>query len=216
MGNLESTIRWCDDIGMFAYDRPIPVSCVHRTDYCEAHCFNVKLYRIYPAMRTKDERNEAYWQQITGGQVAATLARKRKFTGRVRFMTRGEAVSDHSDIARIVDICNANPDVDFWMPTRSWRNPLLMARVESELRTLPNLHVLASFDPSNTAEEWEAVRAMGWSTMFFGDDDMLTTPLGDRMFKCPKTHGHVAGACAKCKRGCFEGHGRVDVHLAAH
>jgi len=212
----KSEIRWCEDIGMFAYDRPIPTSCVHKTTYCDEKCFNVKLYRLYPAMRTKDARNEAEWQNITGEQVRKTLARKKKQTKRVRFMTRGEAVSDHTDIARIVDICTANPDVDFWMPTRAWRDALLQARITAELMPINNLHVLASFDPSNTPEEWETMRAMGWSTMFFGDDEMLHTPLGEKMFKCPKTWGHVKGACEKCKRGCFEGHGRVDVHLSEH
>ena len=216
MSTYKSEIRWCEDIGMFAYDRPIPTSCVHKTAFCDAKCFNVKLYKLYPAMASKDARNEAEWQQITGTQVKTTLQRKKKQTKRVRFMTRGEAISDHTDIARIIDICQHNPDVEFWMPTRGWRDALLQARITADLMPIKNLHVLASFDPSNTPEEWEMMRSMGWSTMFFGDDEMLHTPLGEKMFKCPKTWGHVKGACASCKRGCFEGHGRVDVHLAAH
>ena len=91
---MKSEIRFCDDIGMFAFDRPIHSSCVHRTDYCDSHCFNDKLYKAYPAMHGKDIRNEQYWTQITGQQVFDTLQRKRKQTKRVRFMTRGEALSD--------------------------------------------------------------------------------------------------------------------------
>lgn len=213
---LASEMRWCADIAMFAFDRPIQTSCVHKTAYCEKMCFNDKLYKLYPAMHGKDVRNEAYWQQITGEQVQRTLGRKRKDVQRVRFMTRGEAISDHTDIDRVYDICTTNPDVEFWLPTRAWRNPLLQARIMGTLMPLENLHILASFDPSNTPEEWEQMRALGWSTMFFGDDSMLHTPLGEKMFKCPKTWGHVKGACGVCKRGCFEQHGRVDVHLAQH
>lgn len=216
MSQVRSEIRWCEDIGMFAFDRPIPVSCIHKTKYCEDNCFNVKLYKLYPAMETKDIRNEAYWQQITGNQVLHTLKRKRKQTKRARFMTRGEAIRDYSDVWRVYDIVITTPDTDWWMPTRAWRDPLLQAMIEAVLRPLTNLHILASMDISNTAEEWENMRAMGWSTMFFGDDTRTHTPLGEKMFKCPKTFGHVKGACEVCKKGCFEGHGRVDVRLSEH
>ncbi len=217
MSQVKSEIRWCEDIGMFAFDRPIPVSCVHRTDYCEKECFNVKLYKLYPDMEKKDIRNEAYWQQVTGEQVRKTLKRKRKQVKRVRFMTRGEAIRDYSDIHRVYDIVTINPDSEWWMPTRAWRDPLLMAMIQAVLKPLTNRHVLASMDLSNTPEEWEAVRGMGWSTMYINEDKAMThTPLGEKMFKCPKTYGHVKGACETCKRGCFEGYGRVDVSLWKH
>jgi len=211
-----SELRWCKDIGMFAFDRPIPTSCVHKTAFCEKTCFNVKLYKFYKNMSVKDVRNEAYWQQIDGFQVRETLKRRRKQTKRVRFMTRGEAIKDHNDVNRVVDICKENPNTEFWLPTRAWRDALLFARASATLKSIPNLHVLASMDPSNTPEEWEQVIAQGWSTMYYGDDEFLTTPVGGKMFKCPKTWGHVEGACGVCKRGCFEGYGRVDVHLKAH
>jgi len=213
---MKSELRWCEDIGMFALDRPIPTSCLHKTEFCDKKCFNVKLYRLYPNMEKKDIRNEAYWKQLTGKALKATLDRRTLQTDRVRFMTRGEAIRDYSDLDRVEDICEYNPDREFWLPTRAWRDALLMARIESQLRPIRNLHVLASMDPSNPAVDWETVRAFGWSTMFFGDDKMLTTPLGEKMFKCPKTWGKVKGACGTCKRGCFEGHGRVNVHLQGH
>ena len=40
--------RYCDDIDMFAWDRPIndtenhKGTCDHRTDYCDKTCYNVK------------------------------------------------------------------------------------------------------------------------------------------------------------------------------
>lgn len=211
-----STIRWCEDIGMFAYDRPIPETCVHATDFCRAACYNDKLYRIYPAMHGKDIKNEAYWQTLDGAQVTRDLARRKHPTHRVRFMTRGEAFKAVSDVHKVAEIASANPDRLFWIPTRAWRHPLLRALIQTSLLGVPNLRILASTDPTTTDAEWDALKADGWSTMFFGDDTQRVTPTGDKMFLCPKTHGHVKGACAVCKRGCFRADKRVDVHLSQH
>lgn len=217
---IESTIRWCEDIGMYAYDRSIPESCIHATAFCKTNCYNDKLYKIYPAMHGKDVKNEAYWAEIDGARVARDLSRKRKQTARVRLMTRGEAFSTFNDVERVRNIAThnltTNPETLFWIPTRGWRNPLLRVQIERLVSEFENLRILASMDPTNTAEEWADLKASGWSTMFFGDDAMRTTPAGDKMFLCPKTHGHVKGACAVCKRGCFRADKRVDVHLSQH
>ena len=212
---MKSEMRWCNDIGMFAFDRSIQESCVHATDFCKKTCFNVKLFKVYKNMHVKDVRNEAYWEQIDGKEVYNTLKRKKKQVKRGRFMTRGEAVSDYGDIDRIVDICVNNPDTDWWLPTRAWLNPLLRVMIESRLMPIKNLKISASLDPSNTIEDWDI--SDSWSTMYYGDDEQLTNPkTGKKMFKCPKTWGHVKGACETCKNGCFHGKGRVDVHLQAH
>ena len=61
---LNTLFRWCDDIGMFATDRPInntkdfEGSCVHRTPFCDVECYNVKLYKLYPAMHNRDNECE--------------------------------------------------------------------------------------------------------------------------------------------------------------
>ena len=66
---MDNTLRWCADIGMWSLDRPIndipntniTGSCVNRTSFCDATCYNNKLYRMFPAMLTKDIRNEEFW-----------------------------------------------------------------------------------------------------------------------------------------------------------
>jgi hypothetical protein len=214
--------RFCEDIGMLAIDRPIPETCVHRTSFCDATCYNNKLYRIYPRMRDKDERNEEFWQQLDGEQLAGILSRSRYFKAqekkRVRLMTRGEAFKDFSDIERVKDLALKNPDTEFWIPTRAWRHPLLRLVIEREIMHLHNVRLLASTDPTTSAEEWESLKLDGWNTMFYGDDDMTVTPNGDRMFLCPKTHKKLKGHCGICKAGCFkpQSKGRVDVHLSRH
>ena len=194
-----STERFCSDIGMFAIDRSIPESCLHRTAFCDKACFNVKLYRLYPAMHAKDIRNEHAWRTMTGADWSRRFDAKRRDTDRIRLMTRGEAVSNYHDLSRLADICQANPQRLIWCPTRAWRHPLLRAALESLREHHSNLALLASIDPSNSAEDVQSLKDSGWSTMFFGDDDV-----SDDQFKCPKTWGHVKGACAKCKRGCFQ------------
>jgi hypothetical protein len=213
---MKSTIRYCDDIGMFAYDRGIPQSCVHATDFCSTNCYNDKLYKIYPNMRGKDEKNELFWKLASGNIIKNDLARKRKQTTRVRLMTRGEAFSNFDDIGRVESILAENPDTEWWIPTRSWRNDWLRGLVRKLSDKYKNAHILASTDPTTTDEEWATLKAQGWSTMFFGDDDQRITPNGDKHFLCPKTHGGVKGACGVCKRGCFNSTKRVDVHLSQH
>ena len=99
--------RWTPDIGMFSFDRPIndtehhEGSCVHRTDFCNETCYNVKLYKLYPNMAKRDDRCESIWQtinRINAPNIKAWLDRKRNQTKRVRHMTRGEAIKDSSDV----------------------------------------------------------------------------------------------------------------------
>lgn len=196
---------------MFAYDRSREFSCVHKTAFCDQTCFNEKLEKAFGhAIKPKDVKNDAYWLILNGRLVKKDLARKRNQTKRVRFMTRGEALKDRQDVYKIAEIAYENPDTIFWVPTRAWRSVELRALVETELFTIANLRILASLDPSNTVKEVIDIKARGWSTMFYGDDDAT-----ENRYKCPKTHNHADGHCAKCIKGCFS-EDRVDVHLKQH
>ena len=203
---MKTTIRYCEDIGMYAYDRQISASCVHATAFCKKECFNDKLYKLYPAMHGKDIRNEAYWAGINGTAVAIDLKRraKHKQTSRMRLMTRGESFSTIADVDRVESILTGNPGTDFWIPTRAWQNPILRAMIETRIRVLPNARIVASMDVTNTMEQWESLAVTNWSTMSFGCNEATVTPLGDRMFKCPKTFQHINGHCSICKAGCFK------------
>lgn len=214
---LSGEVRYCADIGMWALDRPILSSCVHKTDFCADTCFNNKLYKLYPAMEGKDIRNEAAWEGNDSAGLATTMGRKKKGSkNRFRLMTRGEAISSFADIDRIINLAVDMPGFQIWIPSRSWRNPVLFAAAMQAFASYKNIIVLASMDPSNTSDEWAHVKNLGMSTMFFGTDDMKETPNGDRMFMCPKTHKHLNGHCGICKGGCFNTKKRVDVHLSQH
>jgi len=168
-------------------------------------------------MHGKDIKNEEAWAGNDVLGLAKALTRKRtKQTKRVRLMSRGEAFSDYLDVQRVANMLDAMPETLFWIPTRAWRNPVLFSMVQAMISTRNNARVLASMDPSNTSEEWEHVANLGVSTMFYGDDAMLQTPQGQRMFRCPKTHAKLSGHCSICKAGCFNNKKTVHVHLKQH
>ena len=220
---IKDLFRWCDDIGMFASDRPIndvgsvKGSCDHRTQCCDDTCYNIKLYKLYPNMGKRDERCEREWQAVTGNAVKDYLSRKKKQTDRSRHMTRGEALKDIADIYRVKDIALATPTTTWWIPTRAWRNPLLRELIMIELFPISNIAINASLDPSNTQEEEDALIAEGWNIMFYGDDTKYSAR--GEAFKCPKTWKKLSGHCAVCKAGCFSQttiNKRVTVHLSKH
>ena len=197
---LNDLFRWTDDIGMFASDRPIndtenhTGSCIHRTDFCDQTCYNIKLYKMYKNMANRDDRCETIWRKLStfsAIEVRKFLASKRKQVSRVRHMTRGEAFTN----AELRDL------------------------IERELMPLSNCAINASFDPSNTDDEWRMMQDRDWNIMFYGDDDRTVAPNGQRMFKCPKTHKKLSGHCNVCKAGCFAQktiNRTVVVHLSEH
>ncbi len=213
-------MRYCKDIGMFSIDRSIPASCVHATEFCRATCYNNKLYVLFKDMKPKDVKNEEAWKVLDGDAIRLELSRKlKRQTKRFRLATRGEPFKDIGDVSKVQRLLVANPDTLFWIPTRAWRSPLLRVMIETEIMLMSNAVVLASMDPSNTSEDWQSLKIAGWSTMFYGSDNLRTTPNGDRMFLCPKTHKGIKGHCATCKAGCFAPrtlNRRVDVHLSQH
>jgi hypothetical protein len=209
---LNDLFRECKDIGMAASDRPIndtknhEGSCVHRTDYCDQTCYNIKLYNMYENMAKRDDRCETIWQKLDKSNSDFTnfFSRKRYDTSRVRHMTRGEAFKDIRDVYRVKTMCLLNPDILWWIPTRAWRNTRIKSLIEKELMPLDNCAINASLDPSNSKAEWQMLIDDDWNIMFYGDDTLTHDPVyGKRMFACPKTHKGLKGHCIDCKAGCF-------------
>lgn len=207
---VQDYLRWCDDIGMFATDRPINSigdtegSCNHRTPFCDETCYNIKLYKMYPNMAIKDIRNEDVWQNIKPMQVKDLISRKKKQTKRVRHCTRGEGIKDEADIWKHKAEAEAIPDSVIWIPTRAWRDPTLNFLIRTVLFPIKNIAMNASVDPSNTKEEWAMLERQGWNIMFYGDDSLEESPAtGKRLFDCPKTKKGLKGHCTICKAGCF-------------
>ena len=166
-------------------------------------------------MTIQESALEQAWPSLSGKFLCKQLNRKRKQVQRVRGCTRGETFNSLVDVFRIETVLLHNPNTVFWIPTRAWRKPSIKKYIESLIFPYKNARVQASMDPSNTYEEWHMVVNAGWSTIFFGDDSMTETPLGNRMIKCAKTHKKLKGVCSTCQRGCFSKN-QNHVHLKQH
>ena len=195
-------MRYCEDTGLFSIDRS-RLSCIHATRYCKEHCYNKKLYRVFPGMVPKDDKNEIAWKALTGATLRKELAKKKLPTKRFRFMTRGEAFTCSEDVEKIRDILTSNPATLFWIPTRAWRNATLRKEIEITLLPLRNARIMASIDPSNTSEELTNIT--NWSIMGFGwqNKEEMEEKTGLQAKNCPKTYDHIKGACRTCKGRCF-------------
>lgn len=214
-------LTWNDGIEMWALDRPI-ASCTHCTAFCRKHCYTHKAYRQYHhIMPASDIKNEHRWGLLTGEKLAREVNGKNRRSrvrsvNRIRFCTKGEPLSEIGDIDKVADIATSCPDVLFWMPTRAWRRPEFREKTEAKLLSIPNLRVMASVDPSNSREEVQEIVSKGWSTMFFGIDnvDAAEETFGTKFSKCPKTHDAQHGSCQTCNL-CF-GAKQINVHLKQH
>ena len=218
---MKSEVTYTSDIGLFTVNRSIKNSCDHRTSFCDTYCYNFKLYKVYKDMAKKDVRNDSYWEHLKQNPEALkpVFDAKKRDSARVRFMSRGEAFKDLTDVYAVREMLLADPDRLYWIPTRAWHSATLRAAIEGEIMPLKNAALNASLDPSDTDSDWESLEESGWIVMFFGDDSRTETPSGKRMFQCPKTHKKLKGHCAICKAGCFsvsQIDSQVSVHLSQH
>lgn len=207
---IAKAIRFCESIACFALDFP-RTTCVFRTPFC-TNCYNVKMDRMYgEAMLRRDRFNLEAWQECKPEDWKHLFDSKRtRQTSRFRFATRGEALYSEASLNKIVDIALLMPHIQFWVPTRGWRNSLRRAQAVKLMLPMPNIKVMASIDPTNTPEEVQSLKDEGWSTMFYGDNTAIE---GRRL--CPKTWEKRHGCCATCVGGCFATE-RVDIHLKRH
>lgn len=210
---IANGFRWVKDLGMFTTDRD-KKSCKWRTKACEK-CYNNKLYVTFPKMHQRDEVNEFFWQHLDEKVFARYMGPKRtKQTEYFRFQTRGETFKTLKDVDKVYKIVKANPEIKFWIPTRAWRNDRIGFEIMSLLFPLKNAYIQASTDVYTLDKEWKRLKDSGWSTLFYGVNDLNYTPNGDKMFKCPKTFEGKKAVCPACP-GCFSDQ-RTDTILRDH
>ena len=201
--------RKCKDVDLWSLDRG-PKSCIHKTSFCKKHCYNKKLYKMYPDMKSRDRKNDLFWDTMDQETFQEFFNSRKKTVKRFRVCIRGESFSSIDDIVKFHHIIVNNPSVLFWIPTRAWRNDSFRIILEKTIMNLPNARLMASIDPSNTEQEISSLIEKGWSTMYFGDNDQT-----ENRYKCPKTWNKIKKACSTCKNGCFSKK-QVHVHLKKH
>lgn len=211
------------DIGMIAVDRDIKTSCLWRTKFCSRHCYNRALFRVRPNLKKSGDPDEVFWDILDGDVLheilhsdafkdfSQRMGKTPKFMrGRMRLATRGEAFSEPNDVLKVDDMMSKNPQTVFWVTTRSWVDDEMAEMIEATVMRNENARVLASLDPSHTAQQYERIMGMGWNTIFFGDDTFT-----EGRFLCPKTWQKKLSYCRICQKGCFSKK-PVDVHLKLH
>lgn len=211
------------ELGMLTIDRMWGTTCKWKTDFCREHCYNKKLIAVHPSIGKSGKPDEAFWRDFDGKWLVEFLnsdrferwSKKMGYSaafmrGRLRLATRGETFAEPSDVDKVADLLDMNPQTVFWMPTRAWRNEKMMYAIEQAVMVFPNARVLASTDPTNTPDEIAMLDQHLWSTMFFGNDYAT-----EGRFKCPKTHRKWKSYCRLCKNGCFST-GEVHIHLSQH
>ena len=150
----------------------------------------------------RDEINDAYWETLTAFSFRKEISKKRLSTKRFRWCTRGEPFSTIYDVLKIRTIALTCPEIDFWAPTRGWRNANIRDNIETYCFPIPNLFITASIDPSNTQQEISTLVTNGWSTHFFGDDRQYPFILPSKVIKCPAKWGDNI-TCMDCNVACY-------------
>ena len=219
---MKNEVKFCEHIGLFTINRP-RTSCVHATDYCLKHCYCAKFEKLYARhMEGVGAREEAYWKSLDGVKLRKDLQLKRKPIGRIRLMSRGEAITSKREILRVRDLCQWNPWTLFMLPTKAWRNGALLGHMLTEFNGLENLRLLFSTDPDSFEDCVKVVTGSAHllkrvSITYFGQDEDWSAHADAHL--CPKTWYPKSGiTCATCQDGCFrEDIGKLKlIHFKKH
>lgn len=222
---MADPIRFVKELGLWAFSRGCR-TCRWQTEWCARYCYNKKFYRVNPKLSAVDRADELYWQKTSDFEFARIV--RELNVKRFRFSIRGEIWADVVDVQKVASILYHAPDTLFWIPTRAWRVVDMQHSIEEQVLRLPNARVMASMDPSVSEYTEKALKRLGWSTVFAGDNSdprqlllhpdvtgRLTAKRTFNRHRCTKTWDEDHAACATCKDGCFRKE-RVDVHLRQH
>jgi hypothetical protein len=207
-------------------------SCPGATSVCEAVCYAGKLEKVFPSMRALLEHN---WQHLKDASYPAMVwllnTMIREFSAECDKRNADKAFRIHWDgdffsrtyASAWAAVVRRNPDVTFWVYTRSFTNSL---NVIDLIADIPNLAVYLSVDHDN--EEWAEVILAEYP-------DVMIAALSDTMdnaaevirnvrpdnrpgAKCPELIGAIplidlkGGACFSCQL-CPKG--KADIRFAS-
>lgn len=133
-------------------------SCPGATSVCEGVCYAGKLEKVFPSMRALLENN---WNVLSGaswGTMVLELNRMvKEFSAECDKKGAEKAFRIHWDgdffsrtyASAWASVCMVNPDVDFWVYTRSFTDKLNVIDI---IAGIPNLAVFLSVDADN--KQW--------------------------------------------------------------
>ncbi|MCP4493348.1 MAG: hypothetical protein GY820_39490 [Gammaproteobacteria bacterium] len=170
-------------IGSFSLPRV--TTCPGMSEWCKLFCYMAKLEIAYASMLASyhaNVENSTVHPREWSDAMVRDIERKRVLDA-VRIHVDGDFHSAPYVRAWIA-IIRACPDVRFYAYTRSWAVKRLRKSLE-ELRSLPNMTLFASMDP--TMENPPA----GWRVAWIEGDPRAKGPI------CPEQQGRKAN-CAEC------------------
>jgi len=207
-------------------------SCPGATSVCESVCYAGKLEKVFPSMRALLEHN---WQILSnadyGTMVRELNAMIGEFIADCEKRGAEKAFRIHWDgdffsreyASAWANVVRRNPDVTFWVYTRSFTNSL---NVIDLIADIPNLSVYLSVDVAN--EEWaDVIIAEYPSVMVASLSDTMdnAAKVIERVrgtnrpgAKCPELIGAIplislkGGACFTCQL-CPKG--KADIRFAS-
>lgn len=207
-------------------------SCPGATSVCESVCYAGKLEKVFPSMRALLEHN---WQILSnadyGTMVRELNAMIGDFVADCEKRGAEKAFRIHWDgdffsreyASAWANVVRRNPDVTFWVYTRSFTNSL---NVIDLIADIPNLSVYLSVDVAN--EEWaDVIIAEYPSVMVASLSDTMdnAAKVIERVrgnnrpgAKCPELIGAIplidlkGGACFTCQL-CPKG--KADIRFAS-
>lgn len=173
-----------------AFSLPAVHTCPGRTKLCESFCYATSgffnMNNVKNSLKTNylGSQDPSFVSDING-QIQRSKTLKA-----VRIHPSGDFYNE-AYVEKWIEIVKANPDVQFWAYTRSWRVPNMVKSLET-LSALPNIELFASIDKeTRDAPEqppsWLRVADVveDWSTM-------------DRTYvRCPNLRNKNI-TCSKC------------------
>jgi len=146
---------------IFSFSLPSYDSCPGASTWCRKHCYAHRYERVRPNCTRAYQKNLAIAKCSKKFIKTMIGVLPRLFTC-MRLHTAGDFFS-----AQYIDawshICTAFSQTKFWAYTRSWTSPELLPPL-NQLRTLKNVQLFASIDPSMPSPP------AGWRIAFVDSD----------------------------------------------
>lgn len=184
-----------------SFSLPAITTCPGRTPWCEKKCYAHRLEKRYPNVRNSYASNlEASKQEDFVEKMNESLAKIK--TNTVRLHVSGDFYSIEY-IENWIKIIKANPDIQFYTYTKSWRIPDLLPYIVT-LAQVENLVVFASTDDDTKGE----TIPKGMREAYAGDNKP------DKFLFCLEQAGK-ADSCESCKM-CFKRNVTSDIYFKTH
>lgn len=167
------------------YSRAPGPTCPGASSWCAATCYAKRPFNRYVGTREQ-------WSRNATEQFAPLLPPPRKDGRPIKLRIHVSGDFDTAPYIRSwVKVLRERPDVQAWAYTRSWRVPRLRKALE-ELRSLPNMQLFASTDPSIMDAP-----PPGWRVAAIVGDERYSGPV------CMEQTGKQpsCSACGYCFRG---------------